>query len=103
MNKNTSSGLSQLFTVLCILGLNSCTVQATPDNAVIEQAEQHIRLQWQKNPKLSYPRCPTKPPCRNTWKAGEAGDSMYEESELYKEHGFPFMSCRLKLSCSGEK
>ena len=54
MNKNTSSGLSQLFTVLCILGLNSCTVQATPDNAVIEQAEQHIRLQWQKNPKLSY-------------------------------------------------
>ena len=52
MNKNTSSGLSQLFTVLCILGLNSCTVQATPDNAVIEQAEQQIRLQWQKNPKL---------------------------------------------------
>ena len=28
---------------------------------------------------------------------------MYEESELYKEHGFPFMSCRLKLSCSGAK
>lgn len=50
MNKNTSSGLSLLFTVLCTLGLNSCTVQATPDNAVIEQAEQHIRLQWQKNP-----------------------------------------------------
>ena len=28
---------------------------------------------------------------------------MYKESELYKEHGFPFMSCRLKLSCSGAK
>lgn len=33
MNKNTSSGLSRLFTVLRTLGLNSCTVQATPDNA----------------------------------------------------------------------
>jgi hypothetical protein len=37
---------------------------------------------------------------KNVWKAG---DSMCEESEPYKEHGFPFMSCRLKLSCSGEK
>ena len=43
-------------TALCLaaVGLNSCIAQATPDNVVMEQAEQQIRLQWQRNPKLSY-------------------------------------------------
>ena len=39
---------------LAALGLNSCIAQATPDNVVMEQAEQQIRLQWQKNSKLRY-------------------------------------------------
>ena len=37
---------------LAAVGLNSCIAQATPDNVVMERAEQQIRLQWQKNPKL---------------------------------------------------
>ena len=43
-------------TALCLaaLGLNSCSAQAAPNQAALEQAEQQIRLQWQKNPKLSY-------------------------------------------------
>ena len=43
-------------TALCLaaMGVNSCIAQATPDNVVMERAEQQIRLQWQKNPKLSY-------------------------------------------------
>lgn len=39
---------------LAAVGLNSCSAQTTPDRGTLEQAEQHIRLQWQKNPKLSY-------------------------------------------------
>lgn len=39
---------------LAALGLNSCSAQTTPDRGTLEQAEQHIRLQWQRNPKLSY-------------------------------------------------
>ena len=39
---------------LAAAGVNSCIAQATPDNVVMEQAEQQIRLQWQRNPKLSY-------------------------------------------------
>lgn len=43
-------------TALCLaaLGLNSCSTQAAPNQAALEQAEQQIRLQWQKNPNLSY-------------------------------------------------
>ena len=43
-------------TALCLaaVGLNSCNAQAAPNQAALEQAEQQIRLQWQKNPKLSY-------------------------------------------------
>ena len=43
-------------TALCLaaVGLNSCSAQTTPDRGTLEQAEQHIRLQWQRNPKLSY-------------------------------------------------
>ena len=43
-------------TALCLaaLGVNSCSAQTTPDRGTLEQAEQHIRLQWQRNPKLSY-------------------------------------------------
>jgi hypothetical protein len=43
-------------TVLCLamVGVNSYSAQAAPDKAVLVQAEQQIRLQWQKNPKLSY-------------------------------------------------
>ncbi len=43
-------------TALCLaaLGLNSCTAQAAPERAALEQAEQQIRLQWQNNPKLRY-------------------------------------------------
>ena len=41
---------------LCLVavGVNSCSAQTTPDRGTLEQAEQHIRLQWQKNPKLRY-------------------------------------------------
>ena len=41
-------------TALCLaaLGVNSCSAQTTPDRGTLEQAEQYIRLQWQKNPKL---------------------------------------------------
>ena len=41
---------------LCLAaeGLNSCSAQADLNQAALEQAEQQIRLQWQKNPKLSY-------------------------------------------------
>ena len=39
---------------LAALGVNSCSAQTTPDRGTLEQAEQHIRLQWQRNPKLSY-------------------------------------------------
>ena len=39
---------------LAAMGVSSCIAQATPDNVVMERAEQQIRLQWQKNPKLSY-------------------------------------------------
>ncbi len=41
-------------TALCLaaVGVSSCIAQATPDNVVMERAEQQIRLQWQKNPKL---------------------------------------------------
>ena len=38
-------------TALC-LAAGACL--AAPEQAVLEQAEQHIRLQWQKNPKLRY-------------------------------------------------
>ena len=43
-------------TALCLaaLWLNSCSTQTAPDWGIFEQAEQHIRLQCQKNPKLSY-------------------------------------------------
>ena len=43
-------------TALCLaaVGVNSCSAQTPPDRGTLEQAEQHIRLQWQKNPKLSY-------------------------------------------------
>ena len=43
-------------TALCLaaVGVNSCSAQAAPNQAALEQAEQQIRLQWQKNPKLSY-------------------------------------------------
>ena len=43
-------------TALCLaaVGVNSCSAQTTPDRGTLEQAEQHIRLQWQRNPKLSY-------------------------------------------------
>ena len=43
-------------TALCLaaMGLNSCYSQAAPNQAALEQAEQQIRLQWQKNPNLSY-------------------------------------------------
>ena len=43
-------------TALCLaaVGVNSCNAQAAPNQAALEQAEQQIRLQWQKNPKLSY-------------------------------------------------
>ena len=43
-------------TAICLaaMGLNSCSAQAAPNQAALEQAEQQIRLQWQKNPKLSY-------------------------------------------------
>ena len=43
-------------TALCLaaVGMNSCSAQAAPNQAALEQAEQQIRLQWQKNPKLSY-------------------------------------------------
>ena len=43
-------------TALCLaaVGLNSCSTQAAPNPAALEQAEQQIRLQWQKNPNLSY-------------------------------------------------
>ena len=42
-------------TALCLAaGLSSCSAQTTPDRGTLQQAEQHIRLQWQKNPKLSY-------------------------------------------------
>ena len=39
-------------TALCLaaLGVNSCNAQAAPNQAALEQAEQQIRLQWQKNP-----------------------------------------------------
>ena len=39
---------------LAAVGVNSCSAQTTPDRGTLEQAEQHIRLQWQRNPKLSY-------------------------------------------------
>ena len=39
---------------LAAMGLNSCSAQTTPDRGTLEQAEQQIRIQWQKNPKLSY-------------------------------------------------
>ena len=39
---------------LAAVGMNSCNAQAAPNQAALEQAEQQIRLQWQKNPKLSY-------------------------------------------------
>ena len=43
-------------TALCLaaVGVNSCSAQAAPNQAALEQAEQQIRLQWQRNPKLSY-------------------------------------------------
>ena len=43
-------------TAICLaaVGLNSCSAQAALNQAALEQAEQQIRLQWQKNPKLSY-------------------------------------------------
>jgi len=43
-------------TAICFaaVGVNSCSAQTTPDRGTLEQAEQHIRLQWQRNPKLSY-------------------------------------------------
>lgn len=41
------------FTAL-FLAAGACAVHATPDIAALEQAEQHIRLQWQNNPKLRY-------------------------------------------------
>ena len=44
--------LATIALCLAALGLNSCIAQATPDNVVMERAEQQIRLQWQKNPKL---------------------------------------------------
>ena len=40
-------------TALC-LAAEACVCHATPDRGTLEQAEQHIRLQWQRNPKLSY-------------------------------------------------
>ena len=39
---------------LAAVGVSSCNAQAAPNQAALEQAEQQIRLQWQKNPKLSY-------------------------------------------------
>ena len=39
---------------LAAVGMNICNAQAAPNQAALEQAEQQIRLQWQKNPKLSY-------------------------------------------------
>lgn len=39
---------------LAAVGVNSCSTQAAPNQAALEQAEQQIRLQWQKNPNLSY-------------------------------------------------
>ena len=43
-------------TALCLaaVGVSSCSAQAAPNQAALEQAEQQIRLLWQKNPKLSY-------------------------------------------------
>ena len=43
-------------TALCLaaVGLNGCSAQAAPNQAALEQAEQQIRLQWQKVSKLSY-------------------------------------------------
>ena len=43
-------------TVLCLaaMGVNSCSAQTTPDRGTLDQAEQQIRIQWQKNPKLRY-------------------------------------------------
>ena len=43
-------------TAICLaaVGQNSCSAQTTPDRGTLEQAEQQIRIQWQKNPKLSY-------------------------------------------------
>ena len=46
--------LTTIVLYLTALGLNSCSAQTTPDRGTLEQAEQHIRLQWQRNPKLSY-------------------------------------------------
>ncbi len=31
-----------------------CVAYAAPEKVALEQAEQHIRIQWQNNPKLSY-------------------------------------------------
>ena len=43
-------------TAICLaaMGLSSCSAQAAPIQAALELAEQQIRLQRQKNPKLSY-------------------------------------------------
>ena len=43
-------------TAICLaaMGLSSCSAQAAPNQAALELAEQQIRLQRQKNPKLSY-------------------------------------------------
>lgn len=46
--------LTTIVLYLAALGVNSCSAQTTPDRGTLEQAEQHIRLQWQRNPKLSY-------------------------------------------------
>ena len=40
-------------TALCLAAW-LCVAYAAPEKVALEQAEQHIRLQWQKNPKLSY-------------------------------------------------
>ena len=41
---------------LCLVavGVNSCSAQTAPDRGTLEQAEQQICIQWQKNPKLRY-------------------------------------------------
>ena len=36
------------------LAAGVCVCHAATDRAVLEKAEQHIRLQWQSNPKLRY-------------------------------------------------
>ncbi len=58
MNSNAMPTLPRILTTtaLCLaaMGLSSCSAQAAPNQAALEQAEQQIRLQWQKNPKLSY-------------------------------------------------